>query len=148
MPTTYAADLRDALKAIGDAQVTATPTLLRAFWRYRPGGIGETPAGYIAAINERVRHTQGLRLREVEATVTIVDTFPTENIPDDPMDQLRDAFLDRLTDAVSQIAGGGNVLGDTITITDGEIEQPGPNGVVIYRGLSFTVSGSIQEGRI
>jgi hypothetical protein len=145
MPTTFVADLRDGVKAILDAQIAATPTLLRAAYRYRPGGFGETPAAYIAGIRERVAHDSGLRRREVEITVTVVDVFPTENVPDDPMDQLRDALLDRFTDNPSIVP----VTRLEVTgIADGEIDQPGSSGAtVVYRGLSYTLSGVIQEGR-
>lgn len=136
---------REALYDLLVAQKTATPTLLRKVERFRPGGFGELPVGWIGTISERLSYDAGTRLRVFTADVPIAAGMPSDQITDsDPFDQLEDALVERFTAASSVIP---NTILELTEVADGDIEARGPEVTTFYRGLTLTAQLRVWEGR-
>ena len=146
--TTFRSDLVAALKTVLDAQVTATPTQLRAVYRARPGAFSELPCAYVGSRDERITYTAGQRTRTFAGlSVVLVDTFTDGTEVSDRMDDLVDLLVDRFTTNYAAVAGGGSIT-QLSSVTDTELELAGPSGPVVYRAAILGFDGTfVGEGR-
>lgn len=138
---------RNSLFTLLTDQQTATPTLLRKVFRFRPGGLGsEKPVGWVGQIVESLAYDSGTRNRVMVAEVICATAFPSDLVTiADPFDQLLDALVERFT-------ANSGVIPTTITelsgIEDGEVSVAGADGTTnVYRGATLTVQLRIWEGR-
>lgn len=137
--------MRNALYTLLTDQVTATPTLLRKVYRFRPGGIAEKPAAWVGDLNEELSYDMGTRARTITGEVFVADNFPSDLITTaDSFDELRDALLERFTanSAVIPVT----VL-ELLNVTDGDLSLQGAERVTVYRGMTLGVRLRIWEGR-
>lgn len=148
MPTTFRSALVSGLITILEAQITATPTLLRKAYRSFPGGFTETPAAFIGPRNETIAHTSGTRRRTFPGlSVTVVDVYRPET-EEDNLDQLVDALVDRFTANPSAISAADSIL-EMSGVEDGELTIGGEGmPSVTYRTVTLTFANTfITEGR-
>ena len=149
MTTTFRDDIVAALVVILEAQVTATPTLLRKVYASRPGSFAELPVAWVGSRSEDITHDSGTRTRTFSGlTVTIADNSTTESGPD-RLDQLVDALVDRFTAAVSAVPG---TILECTSVADTEIELVGSvDGAPrssYYRAVEFRFARTfVKEGR-
>ena len=146
--TTWRSDVVAGVLAVLAAQKTATPTQLRAVYSSRPGSFPEVPAAYIAGRDEDIGYSFGLRTRTMRGLqVVLVDAMPDPIQAGDRLDDLVDLLVDRFTAAYAQVAGGNSML-ELSGVTDTEVETPGANGPVVYRGAILSFGRTfITEGR-
>lgn len=136
---------RNALYTLLTDQQTATPTLLRKVYRWRPGGIGEAPAAWVGDLSEDLTYDMGTRARTIVGEITIADGFPTDLVTSaDPFDELRDALIERFTSNSAVIPV--TVL-ELLNVTDGDLSLQGAERVTNYRGMTLSTRLRIWEGR-
>lgn len=137
--------LRNALYTLLSDQSTATPTLLRKVYRWRPGGIGDAPAAWIGDLSEELTYDMGTRYRTITGEIVIADGYPTDLVTSaDPFDELRDALLARFTSNSGVIA---STILELLNVTEGDLSLAGAERVTNYRGMTLSVRLRIWEGR-
>jgi len=136
---------RNALYTLLTDQQTATPTLLRKVYRWRPGGINEKPAAWVGDLNDVLSYDMGTRSREITGEVLIAATYPTDIITSaDPFDQLRDALVERFTLNPQVIA---STILELLAVSEGDLSLEGADRTNHYRGMTLTTRLRIWEGR-
>lgn len=136
---------RNALYTLLTDQQAATPALLRKVFRWRPGGVGESPAAWIGDLSDDLGYDAGTRSRTITGEVFIADNFPADLVTsNDPFDNLRDALIERFTanSAVIPVT----VL-ELLNVTEGDLTLQGAERVSIYRGMTLSTRLRIWEGR-
>jgi hypothetical protein len=146
--TTWRADLVAAHLAILRDQITATPTLLRKAYSSQPGSFGELPLAYIGNRPETLRHDAGTRTRTIAIEVILVDNYSGDNVQGgDRLDQLVDALVDRY-DIITNVQRVGSSIIELTSINDADVEVPGTDRTLHYRGVSLTFGNTAKlEGR-
>lgn len=138
---------RNALFTILETQRTATPTLLRKNYRYRPGTVSETPCAWVGTIQESMVIDAGTRSRESMAEVIIAAPFPSDLITDDdPFDELYAALIDRFTLLANVTVLNNSVL-ELTAIAQDELTLQGAEKSNTYRAMTLTTRLRIWEGR-
>lgn len=137
---------RNALYTLLTDQKTATPSLIRSVHRWRPGGLGEKPSGWVGDLNDSITYDAGTRFRVVSGEIVVATGYPTDLVTDaDPFDQLRDALIERFTSNSAAIAS--TVL-ELSSVSEGDLTiQSADGSSVIYRGMTLTTVLRIWEGR-
>lgn len=136
---------RNALYTLLTDQATATPTLLRKVYRFRPGGLAEKPAAWVGDLNEDLVYDMGTRARTILAEIFVADNFPSDLVTSaDDFDALRDALIERFTSNSAVIPV--TVL-ELLNVTDGDLSLQGAERVTVYRGMTLTARLRIWEGR-
>jgi hypothetical protein len=152
MSTSARTDMRTVLYNVLTAFQAANPTLIRRVAKSRPGAISEHPIAWVGGIPEpQVIHDAGTRTRLLAPTIVLADLFH-ESIETD-FDATVDALHDHFT---TNHTPTGWLYGPmaVVNVDDGELEQPGPNGSVYYRAVTFTFGTrntpgvTVQEGRL
>lgn len=141
MSSTFRSDLVAGVETLLNAYIASNPTLLRAFFRARPAQIGETPLAFIGPRNEVVTHSAGTRSRVFTVPVVIADVL-TDNVEvANRFDDLTDSLLDYFTANPHGVSA--TTLIEPVSVEDIELDY----GTVVYRAVSITLRGQIQEGR-
>lgn len=136
---------RNALYTLLTDQQTATPSLLRKVYRWRPGGIGESPAAWIGDLSDDLGYDAGTRARTITGDVFVAHSFPTDLVTsNDPFDNLRDALIERFTANPGVIPV--TVL-ELTNVTEGDLQLQGAERASIYRGMTIGTRLRIWEGR-
>lgn len=144
-PTTALVDVVAALMSVLNAYHAAHPTLLRAVYSARPGGVSEVPFAFVGPRNETVVHTSGTRDRTLTPTVVVVDTYGDNAQTMDRLDVLQDGLMDAFTAGV-RVMGQGVI--EQTAVRDGDIEFTGPERVTFYRARTFEFDRTlVTEGR-
>lgn len=139
--TATRAALATALAEFKTANSTP-PGKLRQVHRARPAAFGALPCIYIAGMTDtRIQHTAGLRQRDVQTTLVLVDEISDNEEVVARLDALADALIDFLS-------ARPHILGDdTIAApTRGEQTELDLSGVR-YAAVVVTLLGQVQEGR-
>src|SRR4029077_13283918 len=131
MTTTWRADVSDAIVAILNDQVAATPSLLKKAYPSRPGSFGELPAAYISARAESLTHDAGTRTRTFDGlSFTIVDSYSDNIQSGDRMDTLVDNLVDRF-DLVANVQRIGSSIIEITSIVDVDVDLVRPDGTTV-----------------
>ena len=137
---------RNGLFTLLTAQQTATPTLLRKVYRYRPGGLAEKPVAWLGDFVDDLGYDIDTRTRTITGEVLIADTFRADLVTTaDPFDELRDALVERFTANSALIA---STVTELTRITDGDLTTQNADGsLTTYRGMTLSLRLRIWEGR-
>lgn len=137
---------RNALYTLLTDQRTATPSLIRSVHRWRPGGLGEKPSGWVGDLNDTLAYDAGTRFRVMSGEIIVATGYPTDLVTDaDPFDQLRDALIERFTSNSAVIPV--TVL-ELVNVAEGDVTiQSADGSSVIYRGMTLSTVLRIWEGR-
>lgn len=139
--STIRAQTRANLKVFLDDFKAAQPTLLQTY-RNRPASFGSTPCAYVGGISEpRILHTAGIRQRDIEASLVLVDTLTDNEETADRLDVLVDALIDALT-AQPHVVDPETVQAPT-RVEPVELDAGG----VPYAAVVVTALVQAQEGR-
>lgn len=140
------AQFRDAIGDLLDAQMAATPDLLRKTARHDPGSIGsEKPVAWIGEITDDAEYNQGTRHRRMTVQGQLATTFPADAATD-AFDDLCDALLERFTANYNVIA---NTVLRMVHVEPNEVSIPKADGSAnVYRGMSCRWTLDIWENRI
>ena len=140
------AQFRDGVDTLLEAQMAATPGLLKKTARYHPGGMGnEKPVAWQGEISDELSYDAGTRARVMTEEVQIATTFPAD-IPTDDFDSLIDAIVERFT-LNAGIVGTGTVI-ELISATPSDVAIPRADGNdLLYRGAVLGIRLRIWEGR-
>lgn len=118
------------------------PNKLRQVYRARPAAFGAMPCLYIGGITDvRIQHTAGLRQRDIQTTLVLVDEISDNEEVVDRLDALADALID-------YFSARPHALSDDSLVapTRGEQTELDVSGVR-YAVVVITLLGQIQEGR-
>lgn len=139
--TVARAALATALAEFKTANSTP-PNKLRQVHRARPTAFGALPCVYIAGITDvRIQHTAGLRMRNIQTTLVLVDEISDNEEVVARLDALADALIDFFS------ARPHALMADSIVApTRGEQTELDLSGVR-YAAVVVTLLGEIQEGR-
>ena len=147
MASTFRVDTRAGIVTAAQAFQTANPTLLYAVHTARPTRYtGDIPFGYVELLGERVRHTQGTRIRELSPSFVVVGR-PLENAQSTTeWDALVDLLVDHFTDYAHL---SSNTIWDQMTLSDESEEIASADGSTrIYPQVRFSFGNvSAMEGR-
>jgi hypothetical protein len=100
------------------------------------------PCAYVGGITEpRIVHTSGVRQRDLELNIVVVDELQDNEETSGRIDVLTDALLDALTAAPHAVSA--LTVQQPVRVEAGELDVGG----VIYAANVIVVSASIQEGR-
>jgi hypothetical protein len=142
MTTTFRADARTSLHTLLDTFKTNNATLIRQVYKARPPDFGSCPCAYVGGITEpRIVHTSGVRQRDLELNIVVVDELQDNEETSGRIDVLTDALLDALTAAPHAVSA--LTVQQPVRVEAGELDVGG----VIYAANVIVVSASIQEGR-
>ena len=147
--STFRVDLVAHLSTAVNAYITANPTIVRRYWKRRPGTFGgELPLAYMDNISEVIAVLDnGTYQRDLSTAIVVVDTFADNEQTGTRFDTAVDGLVSWLVRATYATVSGGYL---TLTgIEDTDIEQPGTidRPPVIYRAARLAISGHVQEGR-
>ena len=138
----FRADVRDQLHALLVTFNTEQSSLQQVY-AARPPDFTATPCAFVGGISEpRILHTAGVRQRDVEAQLILVDTISDNVETANVLDDLTDALIDKLTDNPGQIATNTVQAPTRVDVTELDV------GGVPYAAVVITVTSQIQQGRL
>ena len=148
--STFRVDFTTHLNTVVNAYITANPTIVRRFWRARPGSFAELPVAFMDSIREdTVILDNGTWQRHLSSSIVVVDAYSDNEQVNARLhiavDGLR-SWLVRMTYAT--VGGGILTISGAIDQDFDLTVQPGPERpAVTYRAAPITVLGQIQAGR-
>ena len=147
--STFRVDLVAHLSTAVNAYITANPTIVKRYWRRRPGTFGgEVPLAYMDSIQEEIQVLDnGTYQRRLETAIVVVDTFADNEQTGARFDTAVDGLVSHLVRNTYASVSGGLL---TLTgVEDTEIEQVSSieRPPVLYRAARLVIVGQIQEGR-
>ena len=138
----FRADVRDQLYALLGTFNTAQAGLVQVY-AARPPDFTSTPAAYVGGIREpRILHDAGVRQRDVECDLVLVDVLSDNAETSNRLDDLTDALIDLLTLNYGQIAANTVQAPTRVDATELDV------GGVPYAAIVITVTSQIQQGRL
>lgn len=138
----FRADVRDQLYALL-VTFNGEQSSLQQVYAARPPDFTSTPAAFVGGIGEpRILHTQGIRQRDIEAQLVLVDMLTDNAETANRLDDLVDSLIDKLTNNPGQIAANTVQAPTRVDATELDV------GGVPYAAVVITVTSQIQQGRL